>query len=309
MSAQAVAVTDGGLETVMVFKEGLDLPHFAAFPLLYDEQGRAAMRRYYESFLAIADDAARTFVLDTPTWRANPDWAEKLGYDAAALRAVNEEAVELLAQLRAQYERPGQPIVLNGAMGPRGDGYKAGNMSAEEAEAYHRPQVEAFASTDADMISAVTLTNIDEAIGVARAAKKAAIPCVISFTVETDGRIVTGKTMQEAIEAVDAATDGYPLFYMINCAHPSHFEDALDHGSGWIRRIGGIRANASAMSHQELDESETLDAGDPDDFGRRYGELVRRMPQLRILGGCCGTDHRHIGAICQACMPQPAMSA
>lgn len=302
-------LTDGGMETTLIFHEGVDLPHFASFVLMATPEGRRKLKDYYIRYLELARSAGVGFVLDTPTWRASPDWADKLGYDAEALRAVNEEAVGMLAQLRAQFERPGQPIVLNGAIGPRGDGYKAGTMNADEAEAYHRPQVETFAATDADMISAVTLTNIDEATGIARAARKAAIPCVIAFTVETDGRIVTGRTLQEAIEAVDAATGGYPLFYMINCAHPSHFEDALDHDSGWIRRIGGIRANASALSHQELDESETLDAGDPEDLGRRYRAFVHRMPQLRVLGGCCGTDHRHVGAICQACMPQPAMSA
>ncbi|MCV3735655.1 homocysteine S-methyltransferase family protein (plasmid) [Rhizobium sp. TRM96647] len=302
-------LTDGGMETTLIFHEGVDLPHFASFVLMASPEGRRKLKDYYIRYLELARSAGVGFVLDTPTWRASPDWADKLGYDADALKAVNEEAIGMLVQLRKLYERPGQPIVLNGAIGPRGDGYKAGTMSADEAEAYHRPQVETFAATEADMVSAVTLTNIDEAIGVARAARKAAIPCVIAFTVETDGRIVTGRTLQEAIEAVDAATGSYPLFYMVNCAHPSHFEDALDHGSGWIRRVGGIRANASALSHQELDESETLDAGDPEDFGRRYRAFVGRMPQLRLLGGCCGTDHRHIGAICRACMSQPAMSA
>lgn len=302
-------LTDGGMETTLIFHEGIDLPLFASFVLLVTPEGRRKLKEYYVRYLDIARSAGTGFVLDTATWRANPDWAAKLGYDGDALRYVNEEAVALLVQLRDEYERPGAPIVINGAIGPRGDGYKAGTMDAEEAEAYHRPQVEAFAATDADMISAITLTNIDEAIGVARAARKAAIPCVIGFTVETDGRIVTGRTIQEAIEAVDAATGAYPVFYMVNCAHPTHFEDALDDNSTWIKRVGGIRANASTKSHQELDESETLDAGDPIDFGRRYQDLVRRMPQLRVLGGCCGTDHRHIGAICAACMPQPAMSA
>jgi homocysteine S-methyltransferase len=217
--------------------------------------------------------------------------------------------VELLSELRADYERPGAPIVISGAIGPRGDGYKAGNMDAEEAEAYHATQIETFAGTDADMVTAFTLTSVDEAIGIARAARRMKMPCVISFTVETDGNLVTGRTLRQAIEAVDAATDAYPLYYMINCAHPSHFDDVVAGDGAWLKRIGGIRANASKMSHQELDESETLDAGDPADLGRRYRQLTRQMPQLRVLGGCCGTDHRHVAAICEACFADNRLSA
>lgn len=156
------------------------------------------------------------------------------------------------------------------------------------------------------MVSAFTLTNIDEAIGVARAAQSFGMPSAISFTLETDGRLVTGRSIQDAIETTDAATGGAPAYYMINCAHPTHFETALDPGSAWVKRISGIRANASTMSHEQLDNSETLDAGDPEDLGRRYRKLIDRMPELRVLGGCCGTDHRHVAAICEACLPQAA---
>ncbi|PDT15291.1 homocysteine methyltransferase [Rhizobium sp. J15] len=299
-------LTDGGMETTMIFQEGIALPHFAAFVLLASEDGRNRTRNYYRRYLDIARRHGTGFVLDTATWRANPDWGRKLGYTSEALKAANEEAVELLVGLRSAYEQPGQPIVISGAIGPRGDGYKAGMMSANEAEDYHAFQIEAFAGTEADMVSAFTLTNIDEAIGVARAAKSFAMPCAISFTLETDGRLVTGRSIQDAIETTDMATGGTPVYYMINCAHPTHFESALDHGSAWVKRISGIRANASTMSHEQLDNSETLDAGDPEDLGRRYRKLLDRMPGLRVLGGCCGTDHRHVAAICEACLPQAA---
>ncbi|MDF0698719.1 homocysteine S-methyltransferase family protein [Rhizobium sp. MC63] len=299
-------LTDGGMETTMIFQEGIALPHFAAFVLLASEDGRNRTRNYYRRYLDIARRHGTGFVLDTATWRANPDWGRKLGYTREALKAANEEAVELLAGLRSTYEQPGQPIVISGAIGPRGDGYKAGMMSANEAEDYHAFQIEAFTGTEADMVSAFTLTNIDEAIGVARAAKSFAMPCAISFTLETDGRLVTGRSIQDAIETTDMATGGAPVYYMINCAHPTHFEGALDHGSAWVKRISGIRANASTMSHEQLDNSETLDAGDPEDLGRRYRKLLDRMPELRVLGGCCGTDHRHVAAICEACLPQAA---
>ena len=299
-------ITDGGMETTMIFQEGIALPHFAAFILLASEDGRQRMWNYYRRYLDIARRHGTGFVLDTATWRANPDWGQKLGYTAEALKAANEEAVDLLVGLRSAYERPEQPIVISGAIGPRGDGYKAGSMDAAEAEDYHTFQIAAFAGTEADMVTAFTLTNIDEAIGVARAAQSLGMPCAISFTLETDGRLVTGRSIQDAIETTDAATGGAPAYYMINCAHPSHFEGALDPDSAWVKRISGIRANASTMSHEQLDNSETLDAGDPADLGRRYRKLLGRMPAVRVLGGCCGTDHRHVAAICEACLPQAA---
>ncbi|WEX87714.1 homocysteine S-methyltransferase family protein [Sinorhizobium garamanticum] len=302
-------LTDGGMETTLIFHDGFELPHFASFVLLSSAEGRRKLLQYYTHYLDVARRHDTGFVLDTATWRANADWGKKLGYDAEALATANRDAVNLLTGLRTEYERPQAPIVLNGVIGPRGDGYKAGKMNADEAEDYHAVQIATFAASEADMVSAITLTNVDEAIGIARAARKHGMPCVISFTVETDGRLVTGQSLQDAIETVDTETGGYPHYYMINCAHPSHFDGALDQGEAWVKRIGGIRANASMMSHAELDESETLDAGDPADLARRHRSLTGRMPQLRVLGGCCGTDHRHIAAICEACLPRTALSA
>jgi homocysteine S-methyltransferase len=299
-------LSDGGMETTLIFHDGLELPHFAAFVLLDSEAGRQRLRHYYEKYLEIARSRDVGFILDSATWRANPDWTEKLGYDAQALKAVNVAAIALLEELRAKWESLATPCVISGAIGPRGDGYKAGNMDAGEAEAYHAAQIAAFAEGGADMVSAYTLTNIDEAIGVARAAKAQAMPCAISFTVETNGRLVTGRTLQDAIETVDGETGSYPIYYLINCAHPAHFESALATGEPWMKRIFGVKANASTKSHAELDESTTLDAGDPVDLGHRYRLLRQRFPSMRILGGCCGTDHRHIAAICEACVPAVA---
>ncbi|PJR15063.1 homocysteine methyltransferase [Sinorhizobium meliloti] len=302
-------LSDGGMETALIFQEGIELPHFASFVLLSTAEGRRRLLRYYTRYLEIARRHGTGFVLDTATWRANADWGEKLGYDAAALRKVNQDAVDLLTGLRTEYERPQAPVVLNGVIGPRGDGYQAGRITADEAEDYHSAQVATFADSQADMITAVTMTNTEEAIGVVRAAKDHDMPCAISFTVETDGRLVTGRSLQHAIETVDAETDGYPHYYMINCAHPTHFENVLERQSAWVRRIGGIRANASTKSHAELDESETLDAGGAGDLAERYRSLTGCLPHLRVLGGCCGTDHRHMAAICEACLPRAALSA
>lgn len=299
-------LTDGGMETVLIFHRGVELPHFAAFPLLEDAQGRAELTAYYEAYLSIARDYGRDFILDTPTWRANPDWAEKLGYDAASLRALNIRAVEFVAGLRRRWQGFGMRILVNGLIGPRGDAYQRGQMSSAEAEAYHALQIDAFAGTEVDMVSALTLNTVEEAIGIVRAAGAAKLPVVISFTVETDGRLASGVSLKEAIETTDTLTGAEAAYYMINCAHPVHFEQVLSGDAEWMQRIGGIRANASTRSHAELDEASELDAGDPQDLALRYRQLRENHPSLKVFGGCCGTDHRHVAAICQACAPQAA---
>ncbi|MCI0468275.1 MAG: homocysteine S-methyltransferase family protein [Beijerinckiaceae bacterium] len=292
-------LADGGLETTLIFHEGVSLPHFASFVLLSYEDGRQRLRSYYRPYLSLARNRGAGFILDTPTWRANPDWGAKLGYGPDALAEINKSAVGLMAELRNEFETPLAPCVICVAIGPRGDGYKAGLMNAAEAEAYHGPQIAAAAASEADMAAAYTLTNVDEAIGIVRAAREFSIPCAISFTLETDGRLVTGRTLRDAIETVDAATGGSAAYFMVNCAHPAHFSGTFE-GGAWLSRILGVRANASMKSHAELDDSETLDEGDPEDLGRRYVLLKQALPSMRIFGGCCGTDHRHVAAICDA---------
>jgi homocysteine S-methyltransferase len=292
-----VFITDGGMETTLIFHERIDLPLFAAFDLLKDDEGRAALRAYYASYVELARERGVGIVLDTPTWRASRDWGAQLGYSAGELDAVNRAAVSLVAELR----EPRDTIVISGCIGPRGDGYRADDrMTAGEAEDYHAAQIASFAATEADLVSALTLTYVDEAVGVVRAASKAGMPAVVSFTVETDGLLPSGMTLQEAIERVDAETESAAAYFMINCAHPTHFEHVLEDGAPWVARIGGLRANASVKSHAELDESETLDEGDPIDLGRRYGALRSRLPAASVVGGCCGTDHRHVAEICAA---------
>jgi homocysteine S-methyltransferase len=295
-------LTDGGIETTLIFHEGLELPHFAAFDLLRTLDGRAALARYFAPYVALAKRDGRGLVLESPTWRSNPEWGETLGYSPEALDAINAEAIELIREIRDAEETAASPMVLSGCVGPRGDGYAPDRtMSADEAEAYHGRQIRVFAEAGADLVTAITMTYVEEAVGVARAAKAAGMPAVISFTVETDGCLRPGTALAEAVAACDAATGGYPAYYMVNCAHPSHFRDRLTGGGGWRARIGGLRANASKMSHAELDESPVLDDGDPEELGRDYRALAAMLPRLRVLGGCCGTDHRHIGAISHAC--------
>lgn len=293
-------LSDGGMETTLIFHDGVELPHFAAFVLLDSEGGTQTLHRYYEAYLAIARTRDVGMVLESPTWRASADWGSKLGYGADDLRRINLQSIAMLATLRQTWETPGTPLVLSGAIGPRGDGYKAGIATATEAQDYHAEQIATFAASSADMVTAYTLSSIAEAVGVARAAQQQRMPAAISFTVETDGRLASGETLRDSVEAVDAATGGFPAYYLINCAHPVHFEPALQRGEAWTRRILGIKANASKLSHAQLDEATTLDDGDPAELGRQYRLLTRRHPTLRLLGGCCGTDHRHVAAICDA---------
>jgi len=290
-------LTDGGIETVLLFQHGVDLPHFAAFPLLESDEGRELLRNYYEPFLRLADERGVGFVLSSPTWRASSDWGTLLGYDADRLAGVNRAAVVFLETLRAGRDA----VVIDGCVGPRSDAYRPTLcMDPDEAERYHAPQLRTFADSGCTQASALTLSYVEEAIGIVRASSAAGLPVVIGFTVETDGRLPSGDSIEQAIDAVDNATDGAALAFMINCAHPTHFADALPEGRA-RNRIQALRANASTKSHDQLDASETLDSGDPDDLAARYAGLRRELPALEVLGGCCGTDIRHVTAICDAC--------
>jgi S-methylmethionine-dependent homocysteine/selenocysteine methylase len=296
-----VFLTDGGIETTLIFHEKIDLPCFAAFDLLKDQWGADILRRYYARYAAIARDSGTGFILDSATWRANPDWAEKIGYSPRELDVANARAINMLFDLRAAYEIEKSPMVISGCVGPRGDGYNPGAvMSPREAMAYHARQIGIFATAGVDLVTAYTLTNTNEAIGVTRAAQEAGVPVVISFTLETDGRLPTGEALRDAIYFVDHATGNGPAYYMINCAHPTHFEQALD-GGAWMMRLRGVRANASRRSHAELAEATDLDDWDPVELGRQYRDLRQRFPHINVLGGCCGTDHRHIEHVCRSC--------
>lgn len=299
---QRLFLTDGGLETTLVFHEGITLPCFAAFDLLKDDSGTDVLRRYFLRYATLAKTLGLGAVLETPTWRANPDWAAKLGYHPAGLREANRKSVELLEEVRIAFEDKNHPIVISGNLGPRGDGYRINAaMSVQQAQDYHAPQVEVFAGTAADMVAAFTMNYVEEAIGVTLAAHRAAMPVAIAFTLETDGRLPSGQTLAGAIRQTDDASSGYPVYYMINCAHPTHFEEVLRNADSWRDRIRGLRANASKRSHAELDSSPDLDVGNPLELGNEYRALREVLPQLTILGGCCGTDHRHVEAVCSAC--------
>lgn len=297
---EQTCLTDAGLETWLIFQKNIELREFAAFELLLNPEGRGLLDEYFRPFLAMAAKENKGLVLETPTWRASPDWGQKLGYTQKQIFDVNRDAVRYLDALRKDSRQPGQ-VFVSGNLGPRGDGYDVRSiMSVAEAQEYHSVQVDALTHGGSDLISALTMTNVPEAIGIVRAAGEADIPCVVSFTLETDGKLPSGQGLHDAIEEMDAGAASRPAYYMINCAHPDHFQHVLDAGAGWTSRIKGLRANASRMSHAELDVAEELDDGDPLELGGLYRDLGSVLPDLRIVGGCCGTDHRHVEHMCAA---------
>jgi homocysteine S-methyltransferase len=303
-----LTLTDAGMETALIFHQGIDLPCFAAFPLVETEDGRRALRTYFRPFLDLARDRGLPFLLDAPTWRANPDWGKELGYDIEGIAAVNRRAVAFVDELRREEVEAGSAAILVEALvGPRGDGYAPGSrMSAHEAEAYHAVQLEALAGTAADRVAAMTIADAVEAVGIVRAARAAGLPITVGLTLETDGRLPSGQPLGEAVEQIDRETGGAAAGFMLNCAHPAHFAGALAAGGGWRDRIGAVRANASMLSHAELDAATELDDGDPADLAARYMGLRDLLPGLEVVGGCCGTDVRHVTAIADAWLALPA---
>jgi len=290
-------LTDAGMETDLIFNHGINIREFAAHTLLPEAAGREAMARYFRHFLSLALETQAGFILDSQTWKAHMHWAEDLGATEDELRHSNQNSVEFIAGLRDEFEKNTKPIVLNGLIGPRGDAYAPEvEIAAQEAEEYHAKQIGWLAGTDIDMVTALTFTQSDEAIGVVRAANKVGLPIAVSFTVETDGNLPTQQPLNEAIDAVDKATGAGAAYFMVNCAHPDHFSNVLENAE-WARRIRGIRCNASRKSHAELDQSETLDDGDPIEFGDQYRAIKAKMPWLNIFGGCCGSDLRHVTQI------------
>lgn len=295
-----IFLTDSGIETTLIYQDGFELPDFAAFVLLDDEAGRARLDRYFRDHAAVAAAAGTGFIIESPTWRASQDWGTRLGRSAAELAEANRTAVAMLVTARAQLDGGPVSTVVSGCIGPRGDGYDGTHlMGADQAQDYHGAQIAALAAGGADMVHAMTITYPDEAIGILRAAAAAGVPAAISFTVETDGALPDGTTVADAIRLVDAATAGTAAYYSINCAHPTHLP-ALDADAEWAGRLRGIRANASRRSHAELDAADELDAGDPAELAAQLLRLRAGNPNLTILGGCCGTDVRHIQAIADA---------
>ncbi|SMO91271.1 homocysteine S-methyltransferase [Saccharicrinis carchari] len=292
-------LTDGGMETTLIFHQGIDIPYFATFDLLKNPLHRKAIDRYFRQYLDMAAKHNTGFILESVTWRAHSDWGPTLGYTQRELAEVNRQAVEQVKELRQEYLESIDHILVSGCIGPRYDGYAVNKDGWEDYKSYHSPQIKTLRDCGVDMVTALTINSKEEALGIVMAAKDINVPTVISFTVEMDGNLPDGHSLQEAIEAIDSLTDSYALYFMINCAHPLHFEQKLSALNGLSERICGIRANASCKSHAELDESPVLESGDKEELAQWYGIFKNRHPHIKVFGGCCGTDITHIEEICE----------
>ncbi|MEW6269134.1 MAG: homocysteine S-methyltransferase family protein [Thermodesulfobacteriota bacterium] len=302
-------LTPGGTETFMLFQQGFPLREGCAFEIFDDDAAWTRLRtEYLDRIFRAAQEHGHGLLLDTLVWRAHPDYVAALGYPAGDLARFNELAVERTRQAVAEWRardgaRRGElPVVLTADVGPRGDGYKVSDagVTPEAARAYHRAQIEVLARAGVELVCALTMTSVAESIGVALAARDCGLPLIVSPTVETDGTLPDGTPLGELVRQVDEATGGAPLFYMVNCAHPTHVAGALARakaaGEAWLGRFKGIRANSSRKSHAELDDSPELDRGNPQELGREVAAMKREYG-LRVVGGCCGTDAEHIAAI------------
>ncbi|MFY0681089.1 MAG: homocysteine S-methyltransferase family protein [Thalassovita sp.] len=291
-----IFLTYTGMETDLIFTQGIELPGFASFPLLASADGRRLLNQYYEDLITLGQNAGLGVILEAPTWVANAARAAPLGYDTQALEQINRDALELIDTIRSNHVSTA-PVLLSANIGPKDDAYAPScQMTAPEAQAYHLAQIKTLQHTATDVVSGYTLAYPAEAIGIIQAARQCGLRVVIAFTVETDGRLPTGQTLQEALETVDAATEAYASYFMINCAHPDHLTSSLS-AEPWAQRVKGIVANASRCSHAELDAASELDAGDPAELGQQLVALREAHPQLTVLGGCCGTDMRHLSEI------------
>lgn len=295
-----IFLTDGGSETWLMYKRGFELPNFSAFHLLNDQQASAALREYYMAFANIAAELGAPFIFDSLTYRASRDWGALLGYSAQGLAEMNHKCLDLYRECAAGAGLSSENTVISGCIGPKGDAYKLNlGLTAEAAEDYHSEQIETFKAAGADIVTALTLSTTEEAIGIARASAKAGLPSVIAFTIEKDRRLRSGETLQQAIESVDAATSKAPAYFMINCAHPVDFGPELAR-EPWANRIGGLRANASSLDHGTLCKLGHLDEGDPDELARQYVDIRAAHPTMNVFGGCCGTDYAHVEKIGRA---------
>ncbi|KAJ5210720.1 Homocysteine S-methyltransferase [Penicillium cf. griseofulvum] len=289
-------ITEGGIETTLIYTKNIDLPNFSTLPVLNTEDGKETISSIYKGYIDIARAHSTGVVLETRTWRGSPLWSSEIGLSIPQMVDLNHTAVKLLQGIRS--ETPFDPIVISGAMGPLQDAYQDSTVSFDQAREYYGPQIRAFAEEGVDMLCIMTVTNLDEAFGAVSLAREYNLPIHVSFSIETDGRLRGGKTLEDAIREVDSVTENYVTYYGVNCAHPRYIIMAVQDMPMEVRsRLGSIRGNSSLKSHEELDNSTELDRGDIPGWVQEFNQLVSMLPGLKVVGGCCGTDEEHIDAI------------
>jgi len=293
-------LTEGGSETEILYKWSFELPEFAMFTLLDDPEADNVIRGMFRRYFDVAAEHGTAMLLNGHDYRASPDWGAKLGYSSEDLRNVQHRVIRFLDDLRAEYADRVSDVYIAACIGPRGDAYgTGGDISADESEDYHSVQLHNLDGTAADMAVAATFNNVPEAIGVIRAANSIGIPIGVSLTLTPEGRLRSGPSLREAIETIDEASGGGAVWFGTNCAHPVEFEPALADAGPWLERLRYIRPNAAKMDKIALCSLGHLEDGDPVELGQQMGEVARRFPRVDILGGCCGTDERHLSQIAQ----------
>lgn len=292
-----IYITEGGIETEILYKWGFELPEFSMYPLLDNADAMKTIHAMFDRVFAAAAAHDAGIVLAGLDYRASPDWAEKIGYSRDQLDAFIHRNIAFLKGRREAHADRVRDVYIAATCGPRGDAYgTGGTITEDEAEAYHAFQIAASKAAGADLVIGITFNNIPESIGFVRAAQDVGIPVGISLTLTPEGVMRSGPSLQQAVEEIDAATDGAAAWFGTNCAHPVEFEPALN-GGAWTDRLRYVRPNASKMDKIALCKLGHLEDGDPEELGGQMADLKRRFPQADILGGCCGTDERHLGEI------------
>ena len=293
-----IYLTEGGTETEILYKWGYALPEFAMFPLLDNPEADAVIRDMYRRYFDVAAEHNTGMLVLGHDYRASPDWGAKLGYSPEGLAEMERRTVRFLDEIRAEYSAKVTDAYIAGCIGPRGDAYGTGaEIGENEAEDYHSVQLPTLRETPADMAIAVTFNNIPEAVGVIRAAEGIGLPIGVSLTLTTESRLRSGPTLRKAVETIDERTNGAAAWFGTNCSHPLEFEPALADEGPWIERLRYMRPNAVKMEKLALCKLGHLEDGDPVELGHQMGDLARRYPQMDLLGGCCGTDERHLDEI------------
>jgi len=290
-------LTEGGTETELMYRHGFELPHFAMFPLLDNPKAVSKMREMFRSYLDVAAEHDFCALMGGLDYRASPDWGDLLGYSPASLSDANLQSIEFLRELAHEYSSQVPEILIQGLIGPRGDAYERNETITEnEAEDYHSVQLETLKKANVDSALAITFNNIPESVGVARAAAKIGVPLAISLTLDSNSKLHSGPSLAEAVTTIDEETNQAPEYFLINCSHPLEFEPAIEPGD-WVRRVRGVRPNASKMDKMALCQIGHLEEGDPEELGRLCGDLARQYPHMDIWGGCCGTWDNHLNEI------------
>lgn len=297
-------LSEGGMETEVMYKHGFDFPHFAVFELLKNPKAVSALQAMYRQYFDVVAKHQMVALVGGLDYRASPDWGALLGYSADGLSDMNHRCIDFLRDLAKEYIGEIDEILIQGFIGPRGDAYETNTVITEqESEDYHSVQLQTLKEADVDLASALTFNNIPESIGVAKAAARLDLPLCISLSLDGSSRLNSGPSLGDAIKTIDAATDNSVAFYMINCVHPLEYESALADES-WMKRIRGVRPNASVMDKISLCKIGHLEDGDPIELGNQIGDLFKRFPHMDILGGCCGTWDNHLDQMAQSVSEQ-----